>query len=63
VYIELCSTSCRLTLKPSFSSWSFMTVAVSDPGGVLSPTIVMSQFDPSHLPLEKPAFFMNASAS
>ena len=63
VYMMLCSTSWRLTLKPSFSSWSFMTVAVSDPGGVLSPTMVMSQFEPSHLPLEKPAFFMYDSAS
>src|SRR3954447_2657616 len=63
VYIAVCSTSCRSTLKPSFSSWSFITVAVSDPGGVLSPTMVMSHTDPSHLPLLKPAFFMYDSAS
>ena len=49
-------------MKPSCSSWSLNTVAVSEPGDESSPTIVMSQFS-SHLPELKPAFFMYSAAS
>src|SRR5213592_1767831 len=52
VYIVECSTGWNCTLNPSCSSWFLNTVAVFSPGGVLSPTIVISQFDPSHFPLE-----------
>ena len=52
VYMMSWVTFWKLTLKPSSSSWLFTTVAVSDPGGESSPTMVISQSEPSHLPLE-----------
>ncbi len=51
VYMTSWVTGCRLTLKPSWVSWSLTTWAVLLPGGVLSATIVIEQSLPSHLPL------------
>ena len=63
VYMIVWSTGRKVTLKPRSSSWPLNTSAVSFPGGMLSPTIVISQSAPSHLPLSKPAFFMYSAAS
>src|SRR5215213_4849493 len=58
VYMTSWRTGWKSTLNPSSSSWLLNCVAVFRPGGASSPTIVMSQSDPSHLPLLNPAFCM-----
>ena len=61
VYMTSWLTGWRFTLNPSWVNSSLTTWEVLLPGGELSLTMLTSQL-PSHLPLEKPAFFMYDSA-
>ena len=61
VYMMSCVTFWKLTSKPISSSWLLNTSAVSDPGGESSPTMVISHSEPSHLPLDIPAFLKYAA--